>query len=184
MQIQVLSSTTTTQQGAKGPYQMVEVAYKNLTFQGKVEAKKLMPFGANKSAFEVLALAKPTEVFEVEVSKNQQGYNDWVKVTKGTAQGTTVSSSEPVRTAGGTTATKGGWETPEERAKRQIYIVRQSSLSSAIATLTVARKSEVKPQEVIDLARAYESFVFGSDTAEVVKQDVGGIEEITEDVPW
>ena len=42
MKIQVLSVQIITTPTAKGNYQTADVAYKNLTFQGKVEGKKVM----------------------------------------------------------------------------------------------------------------------------------------------
>jgi len=42
--------------------------------------------------------------------------------------------------------------------------VRQSSLSAAVATLAVGAKG-VKPTDVIDVAKLYESYVFGTQPA-------------------
>jgi len=182
MEIQVLSVTSETVQGPRGAYNVVEVAYKNLTFQGKVESKKLMPFGAGKNTAITMANAKPAEVYDIEVIKNDKGYNDWVKATKGsahvvaTAPAGTASSSAPA-----SATTKGGWETPEERAKKQVYIIRQSSLSTAVAALTAAGKTVPPVTDVIKYARELESYVFGQDTDSVVGQDVGSIEELDED---
>lgn len=190
IQIQVLSVTTETKPTAKGSYQQLEVAYKNLTFQGKVESKKIMSFGAQKDVFPVLATASGGSVYEVEVVKNDKGYNDWIKVTKSDGA---VSASAPAAStkvsnslSGAAPATtKGTWETPEERAKKQIYIVRQSSISAAIAMLTPGRKNEIKPEEVIGIATTLEAFVFGTDAvADVVAQDLGGIDTMAEDIPF
>jgi hypothetical protein len=74
MQIQVLStSVVTLMSKANKPYQQLEVAFKNLTF-GKVESKKLMPFGAQEGAFKALSGAKQGDVFEVTVVKNAAGH--------------------------------------------------------------------------------------------------------------
>lgn len=183
--IQVLSTSVETKPTAKGSYQMLEVAYKNLTFQGKVESKKIMSFGAQEEAFKALATAGVTSVWDVEVTKNEKGYNDWIKVTKGVAPAMVQASPKSVQASTSSSANARGFETPEERAKKQVYIVRQSSLTNAIATLTVGRKSEVKPEEVINLAKQYEAFVFGiSDAEAVAQQDVGTIESIEEDLPF
>jgi hypothetical protein len=167
MKIQVLSVQVTTVPTAKGSYQVADVAFKNLTFQGKVEGKKIMSFGATKDSFGVLATAQPNDVFDVNVVKNDKGYNDWVSMTKGSADGQDTSNkTSPAPTgytpAGNGTARTSTYETPEERAKKQVYIIRQSSLSNAIDTLAVASKSALKADEVIDLARKYESYVFGT----------------------
>ena len=166
MKIQVLSVQVTTVPTAKGSYQVADVAFKNLTFQGKVEGKKVMSFGATKDAFGVLATAQPGDVFDVTVVKNDKNYNDWVSMTKGDATSGATQQTSAATTgytpAGNATARTSTYETPEERAKKQVYIIRQSSLSNAIDTLAVGSKSALKADEVIDLARKYESYVFGT----------------------
>jgi hypothetical protein len=56
----------------------------------------------------------------------------------------------------------GSWETPEERAAKQVYIIKQSSLSAAINTLAVG-KDVVDPDEVTQLASKYTDFVLGNE---------------------
>src|SRR5712664_2310729 len=131
IQIQVLSVAVETKPTSKGSYQQLEVAYKDLTNGGKVSAKKLMSF-TNKPVFEAMVTAKPTEIFDVTMEKGEK-YWDWVKVTKATAS--TAGSTSTKATASTVTpaGNSRGFETPEERAKKQIYIVRQSSVSAAIS---------------------------------------------------
>lgn len=188
MQIQVLSTNVETKQGAKNSYQVLEIAYKNLTFQGKVEAKKVMSFGSQAEAFKTLVTAAQGSVWDVEVTKNDKGYNDWVTVTKGSvsdAQTTVKSHVAPTSSTG--SATRGGWETPEERAKRQVYIIRQSSLSTAVATLTAGAKTPPKKGDVIELAREFEAYVLGigSDNDGFAKSvEAKDLEHIDEDIPF
>ena len=160
MQIQIISTTTTTKPTARGSYQELEVVYKNLTFQGKVESKKLMSFGAGADSFKTLSAAASQSVWDVEVVKNDKGYNDWVKTTPSNGSAPAQTSAAPAKT---TASPKSTYETPEERAQRQILIVRQSSLSSAVATLSVGAKSVPKPEDVISVAKQYEAYVFGTD---------------------
>jgi hypothetical protein len=144
-------------------YQQADVAFKNNTFGGKVEGKKLMSFGAQAEAFKAIAAAQPGDILDITVSKNEQGYNDWVAVSKASAgavappAGTKDSRGAPAPAAG-----RIGYipETPEERAKKQVYIVRQSSVSSAIAALSVGAKAKLTSAEVIAEARKYEEYVF------------------------
>jgi hypothetical protein len=185
MQIQVLSNMVTTQTNKAGkPMQVLEVAYKNLTFQGKVESKKLFDFGVQADVFKTLATAAAASHWDVEVKKNDAGYNDWIKVTKG--NGASSVADQPTRaTASSPAVTKGGWETPEERAKKQIYIVRQSSISAAVNALTATGKVIPNANEVIDYARQLEEFVFSSDNVKaVVGKDVGSIDTMEEDIPF
>jgi len=178
MQISILSVQSLTAQGAKGPYQTLEVAYKNLTFQGKVESKKVMPFGAQKAVFDALANATVGNVFEITVVKNEKGYNDWTSA-KQAAPGApgleaavgngSINNAKP--TMGQTTQVKSTYETPEERAKKQVYIIRQSSLSSAISMLTPGAKSPLKVSEVVDIADELFAWVMQS-PEQSVKQDL------------
>jgi hypothetical protein len=188
MQIQILSVEVNNATSKSGkPYEQVVVAYKNFSDGGKVASKTLMPFGFQKDTFVTIKAAKPSDVFDIDVQKNEAGYNDWIRATKGATPANSVptSGNNGRANAAPSIAASRGFETPEERAKRQIYIVRQSSLSAAVATLTVGRKSEVKPEEVIELAKQYEAFVFDTGRAEeVAKQDVGTIESIEEDLPF
>jgi hypothetical protein len=185
--IQVLSTSLTNKTSARGTnYEELEIAYRDLSNSGKVSSKKLMPFGAGKDAFTSLRNAKPVEIYDVEVVKGEK-YWDWIKVTKGTATTAPSTSTSGVGTAGhattsNSTTTKGGWETPEERAKKQIYIVRQSSLANAVAALSAGAKAPLKGEAVIELAQQFEKYVFSVDTPEAVaSKDVGSIETMEED---
>jgi dihydroxyacetone kinase-like predicted kinase len=158
MEIQIISTSVETKPTAKGSYQQLEVVFKNLSYQGKVESKKLMSFGANAAAFKTLSSAQSGQTFEVTVTKNAQGYNDWTSVTAsaGVAPAAAAAKSTP--------APKSTYETPEERAQRQVLIVKQSSLSAAVSTLSVGAKA-VKPDDVIALAQKYTDWVFGVESA-------------------
>jgi len=159
MKISILAVQSSTQTSKAGkPYQQLEVTYKNLTFN-KVESKKLMPFGENKSAFDTLANAKAGEVFDVEVVKNAAGYNDWPSVKQASPDSVDVPTQATTLTKGQTTTVKSTYETHEERAKKQVYIIRQSSLTNAINTLTPGTKSALSFDAVTSLAQQYASWV-------------------------
>jgi len=163
MNITILSVDIKTVPTQKGSYQKAEVAYKNNTFQGKVEGKQVMSFGATANTFKVLASAQSGETYEVEIIKNDKGYNDWISLTPATAGLSTAPGAAPAATSNKpTTATpvRSTYETPEERAAKQVYIIRQSSLSAAVATLSVGAKA-LKPDDVISLATKYVNFVMG-----------------------
>jgi len=164
LQIQIIATTQETKPTAKGSYTQLEVTYKNLTYQGKVESKKVMSFGAGASAFNTLKDAQAGSQWEVTVVKNAQGYNDWTAVVaaSGAAPAANVPASAPTGLSTGKAqlGPKSTYETPEERAQRQILIVRQSSVSAAVSTLSVGAKA-VKPADVIAVAKEYEAYVFG-----------------------
>lgn len=163
MNITILNIAIATVPTQKGSYQVADVAYKNNTFQGKVEGKKVMSFGATAESFKVLATAQPGQTFEVNVVKNDKGYNDWVSMQPAGGAVPSVSAAGPVASASAgkssTPAPRSTYETPEERAQRQVLIVRQSSLSSAVATLSVGAKA-VKAEDVLHLAKRYNDWVF------------------------
>src|SRR3990167_3810633 len=163
MNITLLSVDIKTVPTAKGSYQSAEVAYKNNTFQGKVEGKKVMSFGATAGAFKTLLSAQSGDTYEVEVVKNAAGYNDWTSLTKAGLSTEAQTGAAPAATINkGATSTpvRSTYETPEERAAKQVYIIRQSSLSAALNTLAVGAKT-VKPDDVITLATKYVNYVMG-----------------------
>lgn len=172
MQIQILTSGVQTKTNKQGkPYQALEVNYKNLTFN-KVESKILFSFGAQMDAYKTLADSKSGEVFEVEVVKNTQGYNDWVKVTQaapGAAQAAVAQGT--INGAGKTVQVKSTYETPEERALKQVYIIRQSSITAAINSMSVGAKSALATDAVLKQAQEYFNWVMQNDLASA-KQDV------------
>ncbi len=183
MIIEILSTAVKTLPGKKPgtSYQALEVAFRNKTFGDKVEGKKLMSFGATGETFKKLAIAQAGEVYDIVVQKNDAGFNDWISAKKSSGEDmptTTQSTATPARvstTSAGFTATpKSTYETPEERAKKQVYIVRQSSITAALTTLTAASKTPPQVDDVLKVASQYEAFVFGDQagllTNETAKQ--------------
>ena len=179
MNITILSVTIATVPTAKGSYQVADVAYKNNTFQGKVEGKKVMSFGATANGFKALSTAQPGETYEVEVVKNDKGYNDWVSMQKaGVGVGGPQTGQTPQGIQGKTgasTTPRSTYETPEERAAKQVFIVRQSSLATAERMLSVGAKAPVKVEDVLTVAQKLEAYVFA-------KPKLGG-ESGFDDVP-
>ena len=179
MNITILSVEVQTVPTAKGSYQKANVAYKNNSFQGKVEGKQIMSFGATKDSFATLAQAQPGQTYEVQIVKNDKGYNDWVSMAQAVP-----GAASPVATpqAGATgkapaASPRSTYETPEERAQRQVLIVRQSSLSSAAAVLTTGAKTPPSAQAVVGLAKEFEAYVFGTE----VSTDDGSIDAMQSD---
>jgi len=63
-------------------------------------------------------------------------------------------------------ASKSTYETPEERAKKQVYIVKQSSLSAAIDVLKHNNpKGTVDTQQALQVAQEFVDWVFASPSA-------------------
>lgn len=162
MNITLLSVSILTKPTKTGKtYQVADVAYKNNSFQGKVEGKQVMAFGATKNAFDALSTAQPGTTWEVTVVKNPAGYNDWTNMEPAEVGASAPSTPSNGASKAPSVAPKSNYETSEERAQRQILIVRQSSLSSAVSALTPGAKSPLKAEEVVSLAGQFENYVFG-----------------------
>jgi hypothetical protein len=154
----------------KGKYKMMEVAYKG--DDGKVNSKKVMSFGAAAEVFKRLSSAKQGDAFEIKSEKNDKGYWDWIGIDNAGAAGS-VSAAKP----GANPSPKSTYETPEERANKQVFIVRQSSLSNSIEFLKLNSKKVPTVQEVVEVAQFFEGYVFGKtdgpkDSFEDLESDV------------
>lgn len=185
MQISILNISVETKPTKTGKsYQQAEVAFKNLTFQGKVEAKKLMSFGAQEPAFKALVNAQSGQVFDIVVVKNAAGYNDWTSATP--SDGSAPPAAAPVVYQPGAAKqaapapVRSSYETPEERAAKQVYIIRQSNLNSAVSMLGVGAKAPLKLDDVLFTAKAFENYVLD---VKPPAPDASGFDDMDSDVP-
>ncbi len=104
-----------------GTYEKATVVYKG--YEGKLESKALMGFATPKEVWEAVVKAKKGDTFSVEREKDSSGkYWNWVAINR---------QDMPVKT--NAAPSKPTYETPDERAQRQVYIIRQSSIASAVA---------------------------------------------------
>jgi len=175
LQIEIINVKQETKPTAKGSYEQLDVAYKRLD-NGKIEGKKIMSF-TNKEVFAILAKASNGSQLTVTSERNEKsGYWDWIGV-QATTGGTTTSNPTPSK--GVTASPKSTYETPEERAARQVMIVRQSSLAQAVATLTVnAGKDKLQVEDILKLADQYVSWVMQKDEPMPDFADMG------DDIPY
>ena len=149
-------STPQVTKTAKGQYQAIEVSYKNE--QGQIQGKKLMSF-SNPAVFKAIQKFAKGDVLNVEAVKDDQGYWQWKAVAKSDGSAPVATAPKPAVSGGKVTGSN--YETPEERAKRQVYIVRQSSISSAIELLK-SNGNDVKVENVLSVAKELEAYVFGN----------------------
>ena len=157
MQIHVIDVGQPTTHTAKTgrSYQSIEVTYKNA--QGQAQSKKLMSF-ANPDVFKATQDWNKGDVIDVATQKDAKGYWQWTGI--GAAAVASAEASSPVpATKTATRVTGSNYETKEERAARQVMIVRQSSISSAINALSVGADSAPTASKVIKLAKEFESYV-------------------------
>lgn len=153
----------------KGKYKMAEIAFKDLV-KGQVSSKKLMSF-TNPVVYKTMVDAKNGEVYNVELVKNDKGYWDWTAVSIANSVNTASGGSPEAPRSVANTSPKSTYETSEERAKKQVYIVRQSSISAAIDTLKTDKKNP-SVDEVLAVARQYEDYVFDRGTAPIPLADL------------
>lgn len=159
-----------TQTGKNGrSYQSMEVTYKDES--GKVNVKKLMSF-SNPSVFNhIKSLTKGDQV-NIVTAKDANGYWQWTGIggDENVAEQPTKQSATPTRVTGS------NYETKEERAARQVLIVRQSSVASAVAALAIGAKSSPSSADVIKYAKEIESYVFGkAQTLDELSDDLDDI---------
>ena len=162
--IEVLSASVTSVPTQRGSYQVCELAYKNKSFQDKVEGKKIMSF-AEPDAFSILSKASMGQVFTIGREKDDKGYWKWKQVTEGNAP--TQTNSGATNVAGPVTVNKPQYETADERAARQVMIVRQSSLAQAVALLSANGGKKNSPQDVISIAKVFENWVMTGDSGSI-----------------
>jgi hypothetical protein len=167
MQIEVLSTSVED----KGKYKQLEVAYKG--GDGKVNSKKIMSF-ASPDVFKLLSSSKQGDLFSIEAVKNDKGYWDWKSASQGTGTVKAATTGNP--------APRSTYETPEERAQRQVLIIRQSSVSSAIEFLKLNPKKVPSIQEVLEVASVLENHVFGKRSVPE-KTGMEALTEMSDDVP-
>ena len=148
-------------------YQSIEVTYKNE--QGQVANKKLMSF-SNPSVFNYIKeLTKGTQV-NVTTTKDANGYWQWTGIGGDNAVATETKQATP---ATGGRVTGSNYETKEERAARQVYIIRQSSLSTAVELLGQGKSVA----DVIATAKEFEAYVFSKETG------IDAINSLEDDLP-
>jgi len=174
-EIQVINVQATTKPTKKGSYIMLDVAYKNVN-TGKIEGKKVMSF-VNKELFDTLSKAGNGATFTITSEKNEDsGYWDWVGIQA--SAGADPTNAIPTGAPAGKSfaSPKSTYETAEERAARQVLIVRQSSLTTAIATMKTDKK-DLDPDLVMGLAQVYCDWVFQKEA------DMPDFTDMADDIP-
>jgi hypothetical protein len=168
MQITVIDVTENTKKSESGrTFQQLEVAYKNE--QGQPQLKKLISF-SNPNVFKAAKDWVKGDVVNVTTVKNEKtGYWDWI----GLEGDGIVAETKPASAATGARVTGSNYETKEERAARQVFIIRQSSLSTAVELLGQGKSVA----DVIATAKQFEAYVFSK------ADGVDAINELQDDIP-
>lgn len=131
--------------------QLKEQNFTNQTLKYNAQIKSIL---SNLSAGEKFVMTKEKESEFWNVKAIQKANEVVVGGPQMTAGGATKPTASP----------KSTYETPEERARRQVLIVRQSSISSAVEFVNgLSKTAEHTPEKVVEVARIFESFVMGTD---------------------
>jgi hypothetical protein len=156
----------------------IEVTYKDP--YGKVNSKAIRSFTGG--VYTALQSLKSGDQVEVTQIKNAKGYLDWTAVGP-PGSGQPEAAAAPAASKGNPApANKSTFETPEERAKKQVYIVRQSSLATAVSALAIGGKPTPTAEDVIAYAKKLESYVFCTGSAKEEPDEIA-IHEIEDDIP-
>jgi hypothetical protein len=178
MQVNIIDVGAPNTHAAKNgrSYQSIEVTYKG--DNGQTATKKLMSF-SNPSVFNHIKNLTKGDVVDVVTTKDDNGYWQWTNIGSGQGTATAAAATSSAPSTGGKVSGS-NYETKEERAARQIYIVRQSSISAAIGTLSVGAKSSPNSADVIKLAKEFEAYVFSKEEAATGPE----ITDMQDDIPY
>jgi hypothetical protein len=164
MRIQVTAvSGVTSKPGKFKPYQVYDLEFIDQS-DGRAKKRQMIDFNSG-AAFQKLLDAGIGSTWEVSTKPAKDPkYTDWVDATPAEAE----AQDEAPKAAGKTSAPafKSTYETPEERARKQVYIVRQSSITNAVATLALNPTHAASKEAVVEMAKFYEAYVFGSQVVE------------------
>lgn len=156
----------------RGTYKSLVVTYDS---EGKPDRKELPDWATAPEVYTQLLGSSPSDTFVVEMEKNDRNYWQWVGISRYDGVPPQSSVSNSVGNAPIKSPTKPTYETPEERAQKQVYIVRQSTLSLALETIK-AQGGKPTPEEVMACAKIYESHVFGDKVETIL--------DVTDDIPF
>lgn len=137
----------------RNSYNKMVISY---SYQGQSKTQQIMSF-ANPAVYAAVQGFKEGDLLDVEITKNDAGYNTWASVKLATATGGTppnATSTVPAR--------QSTYETPEERAKKQVYIIKQSCLAQAVATCAGQPKDALDnftSDEVLAVAQVYVDWI-------------------------
>lgn len=144
---------------ARGGYKQFELAYKS---EGRVNGKVLRDF-SDKAVYEACRGLRPKDVATVVIAKEAgrdgREFWNWKSVLRGVTSPSN-SGASPASAAKPTGRVTGSnYETPEERAQRQVFIVRQSSITAALKILEMNGKNP-SVTDVILLSEQLKNYVF------------------------
>lgn len=155
----------------RNAYQIANVVY--TAANGENKEKKVMSF-ANPAVFSVVSKASSGSQFNVGYKEGDQYYN-WVSIE---AVGDSVAPKATPMSPGAKQVVS-TYETADERKIKQLYIIRQSSISNALEFYKLnSPKGGISRDDVLNTAQEFVDFVYG--TEENLAASHAGIQGISE----
>lgn len=158
-------------QDGSGSYKGSRLIYTDDGGKIQTQAFHENSFKFNAALKQQLKELKPGDAILIDKEK-PEGSSFW-KVNGILKQDASVSpaSDYNVGKAPAQASPKSTYETPEERAKKQVYIVRQSSISNALELVSnnpeFYKKSKDQVKDVLEIAKQFEDYVFDNKPAPV-----------------
>jgi len=165
-QITIQDVTTEYVKKGRSGYTKATVVYTDE--KGENRTKPLMSF-SNPAVFEALKDASQGDKFEIKVVKEGEYWN-WSAASKVTAD----SAPGAAKAVSGGKVVGSNYETADERKVKQLYIIKQSSISNAIEFVKYSQRDGVEPYtvgDILDIAQQFVDFVYGNDSEEVGSMD-------------
>jgi hypothetical protein len=153
MQVQIQEVSVETIQKGRNSYQSASVVH---TANGKNSTKKIMSF-TNPAVFNAVKDAAPGSMWDVDLKKEGEYWN-WVGIKA------LDGGNEAAPPKAGTVATRpttSTYETPDERKVKQLYIIRQSSISNALDYMKLTSNDSAGVEDVLTIAQEFVDFVYG-----------------------
>jgi hypothetical protein len=148
----------------KKPYSQAVVTY--TTERGENKEKKIMSF-SNPAVFAAVSKIKHPTVVEVE--NDGAPYYNWTQLSL-VAEEAAPKGATPANSVKTVTST---YETAEERKVKQLYIIRQSSITNALTYWNMVNDREgqafVETDQVLETAQKFVDFVYGNKFDEKVE---------------
>lgn len=160
MRVRIVNVDVENVQKGQSRYSKATVAYID---NGQAKTQNVMSFG-NPAVFKAVKELVGQEV-DVTVTKNDAGYNQWSAIAPaGEGPAPSTGAPTPQAAPAATRVTGSNFETPAERATKQVYIIKQSSLSNAIE-LAGVNKEKKSREEIIQDAQVFTDWVLGNETS-------------------
>lgn len=112
----------------KADYHKMSVSY---SYQGQSKTQTIVSF-SNPAVYAAIKTFNQGDSLEVEIGE-VGGYKVWTSIKKSEGTGGTVMEGNSTKSSTQPPA-RSNYETADERAKKQVYIIKQSAIAQAVAT--------------------------------------------------